>query len=77
MPEGDATLVERMTPEERELFDIFKQRIGKEFVPRYSREMVFPTGYDENVTWSGIKRWAIVNEDFNPLWFNGERAKKS
>ncbi len=32
MLEKDVTLEEKMTPEERELFDKFKQQIGKEFL---------------------------------------------
>ena len=32
MLEKSATLEERMTPEERELFERFKQQIGKEFL---------------------------------------------
>lgn len=80
-----ATLEEKMTPEERELFEKFRQQIGKEFrieecVPQYSERverMSYLSGYDENVHWPGIKRWAIVNEDFNGLWFDEEYAKRS
>jgi len=75
--EKDVTLEERMTPEERELFEEYKGRIGQEFVPEYERQLFWPTGYDENVTWSGIKRWAIVTEDLNGLWFDEGCAGKS
>ena len=85
MLEKDATLDERMTPEERELFERFKQQIGREFLieeclPQYSERveyMSYLSGYDENVHWPGIKRWAIVNEDFSGLWFDEEYAKRS
>lgn len=81
----DATLDERMTPEERGLFERFKQQIGREFLieeclPQYSERveyMSYLSGYDENVHWPGIKRWAIVNEDFSGLWFDEEYAKRS
>ncbi len=77
MLEKDVTLEERMTPEERELFERFKQQIGKEFLIKRVEYMSYLSGYDENVHWPGIKRWAIVNEDFSGLWFDEEYAKKS
>jgi acyl dehydratase len=77
MTKADMSLEERMTPEERELYEGFKARIGKDFVPLYPHNMFFPNGMDEPVHWSRIKRWATVNEDFNALWFDEEYAKKS
>ncbi len=77
MLEENKTLEERMTPEERELYESFKSKIGQEFVPEPSHEMFFPLLNEEPVTWSRIKKWAKVNEDLNPLWFDEEYAKNS
>ena len=70
MLEENKTLEERMTQEERELYESFKSKIGQEFVPEPSHEMFFPLLNEEPVTWSRIKKWAKVNEDPNPLWFD-------
>ena len=77
MLEENKTLEERMTPEERELYESFNSKIGQEFVPEPSHEMFFPLLNEEPVTWSRIKKWAKVNEDLNPLWFDAEYAKNS
>ncbi len=77
MVEESMTLEERMTPEEGELYEGFKKRIGQEFVPQHPHDMFFPNGTDEPVHWSRIKRWATVNGDFNALWFDEEYAKQS
>ena len=77
MTEETLSLEERMTPEERELYEGFKSRIGQEFVPQYPHDMFYPYGTDEPVHWSRIKRWATVNGDFNALWFDEEYAKQS
>jgi len=76
MAEKGMTLEERMTPEERGLYEGFKKKIGQEFVPRH-HEMFFFIGNEETAHWSRIKRWAIVTEDFNALWFDEEYAKQS
>jgi hypothetical protein len=44
MTEETLSLEERMTPEERELYEGFKSRIGKEFVPKYPHNMFYPYG---------------------------------
>ena len=31
----------------------------------------------QEATWTWIKRWATVNEDYNALWFDEEYAKNS
>ena len=76
MAEKDITLEERMTPEERELYEGFKEKIGQEFVP-HNHEMFFFFGNEDTALLSRIQRWAIVNEDFNALWFDEEYAKQS
>jgi acyl dehydratase len=72
-----------MTPEEREVFEEWKKKIGQEFVPTsvediYSRcEYPFFFEWGSEADWSAIKKWAIVNEDYNALWFDEKYAKKS
>ena len=77
MTEGSKALEQRMTPEERELYEDFKSKIGQESVPVPSHEMFFPLLNEEPVTWSRIKKWAKVNGDSNPLWFDEEYARNS
>lgn len=77
MSEESKALEERMTPEERELYEDFRSKIGQEFVPEPSHDMFFPLLNEEPVTWSRIKKWAKVNEDANPLWFDEEYARNS
>jgi len=85
MSESTKALEEKMTPEERAVFERYKQWIGKEFVAEeavpdqaeYLEYDSYLTGYDGNVTWPGIKRWCVANEDFNGLWFDEEYARKS
>ncbi|MFC1532007.1 MaoC family dehydratase N-terminal domain-containing protein [Thermodesulfobacteriota bacterium] len=72
-----------MTPEERELYEKWKSKIGQVYVPRSEQETMaddlviyfWRLGREASGTW--IKRWAAINEDFNPLWFDEEYAKKS
>jgi len=75
--EADRTMEERMTPEEKELFERLRAKIGEEITPLHLKRETFPTGYDEDVSLLGIQRWAIVNEDFNALWFKDDYAEKS
>jgi len=77
MTEEERALEERMTPEEGELFENFKGRIGQEFVFGHQHEMFFPIMNDENVSWPRIKKWAIINGDLNALWFDEDYAGKS
>lgn len=76
--EAESTELEKlMTPEERELYERFKSKIGKEFVPHNPHPMFYPWGVEDPVQWSSIKRWATINGDFNALWFDSEYAGKS
>jgi len=77
MAEEEKTLEERMTPEERELFESYRQKIGQETVTEYLHEMFFPIMNDEHASWPRIKKWAIINGDLNALWFDEEYARKS
>jgi len=77
MAEESKTLEERMTPEERGLFESFKRKIGQEFVPQYNHEMFLPLLDEEEVSRSLIKKWAKVTKDSNPLWFDAEYARNS
>jgi len=71
------TLEERMSPEERQLFEKYRSKIGQEFTPEDGHQMFFPLLNDGDIRWSLIKKWAIVNDDTNPLWFDEEYAKSS
>jgi acyl dehydratase len=66
-----------MTPEERALFDSFKAMIGKPVPQEAIHDVFYPLLNDGDVRWSLIRKWATVNGDFNPLWFDEEYAKKS
>ena len=77
MDEEQKALEERMTPEERELYQSFKERIGQESIPQYNHDIFLPLLGEGEVTWSLIKKWAQVHGDLNPLWFDEEYAKQS
>jgi len=85
MNERDRQLEDRMTPEERQLYELYRSWIGKEFdqaqaLPEMSDHIEYSAlinGYGPEVTWAGIKRWAVVNEDYNGLWFDEEYAARS
>lgn len=87
MKSGDTALEAKMTPQERDFFERYKAKHGKEFdfddlseVVGYREDYkrrAYLNGYDENVTAHGIKRWGIVNTDFNALWFDEAYAKES
>jgi acyl dehydratase len=76
-------LEERMTSEERELFERWKMKIGEVYVSQNDQEVItnevviYFYGLGREASWTMIKRWAAVNEDFNALWFDEEYAKKS
>jgi acyl dehydratase len=75
-----------MTPEERDIVERFRRAMDREYVLEevappdraedFRRNQVV-RGYDENVTSLGIKRWAVVNDDLNPLWFDDEYARRT
>jgi acyl dehydratase len=75
---------EKMTPKEKAVFEEWKGKVGQEFIPppveeaysRYEESPVF-FRWGEEADWSAIKKWAIINEDYNALWFDEEYAKKS
>lgn len=83
MTEENSNLEAIMTPEERQLFELFKSMIGKDFHTKevvklwddYIHDKPIVTGYDEHVSHLGIKRWALANEDMNSLWFSDGFAK--
>lgn len=72
-----------MTPEERELFEKWKSKIGQIFISQSDQEamddemVIYFWGLGRDASWTWIKRWATVNEDYNALWFDEEYAKKS
>ena len=83
MTEEKKSAEEMMTSEERELFERWKKKTGQVFVPQSDQEamddelIIYFWGLGKEANWASIKRWAIVNEDYNALWFDEEYAKKS
>ena len=73
----------KLTPAERELFQRWRAKIGQIFVPQTDQEamaddlVIYFFGLGSEATWTWIKRWCTVNEDYNALWFDEEYAKKS
>ena len=83
MAQEEKTLEERMTPVERELFEKYKRKIGQIHIAPNDQEAIanevciYFWGLGKEATWTWIKRWATVNEDFNALWFDEEYARAS
>ena len=73
----------KLTPEEQDLLERWKAKIGQVFVPQTEQEamaddlIIYFWGLGAEATWTSIKRWATVNEDYNALWFDEEYAKNS
>jgi acyl dehydratase len=73
----------KLTPQEKDLFERWKAKIGKIFVPLTEQEamadelVIYFFGLGAEATWTWIKRWATVNEDYNALWFDEEYARNS
>ena len=73
----------KLTPEEKDLLERWKAKIGQVFVPQTEQEamaddlIIYFWGLGAEATWTFIKRWATVNEDYNALWFDEEYAKNS
>lgn len=74
---------EKMTTEEREVFQSIRSSIGQEVMlpsikEQLLRDLIFFYGWneDEGASRSAVSKWAIANEDFNALWFDDEYAKK-
>lgn len=79
----DHNIEDSLTPEERDLTERFRKAMNREFVlgelvpgraEDFERNQVV-RGYDENVTSLGIRRWAVVNGDLNPLWLDENYAR--
>jgi len=84
MAEKDTTLEERMSPEERELYERWKGKIGEVWVPPSLKERLYTKrgepllyGLSREVCWELVQRWILATEDLNPLWLDEECAKKS
>ncbi len=77
MDQEKQALVDRMTPEERELFERHRQMIGVETAPK-SPHAIWDNDYrGEPVAAYQIQRWAQINGDFNALYCDEEYAKES
>jgi len=77
MTQDEQSLEERMRPEERELYEKMKRRVGKEYPPALGHNMFYPKGVEDPVQWSDIKRWATINGDLNPLWMDADYARQT
>ncbi len=78
MPETEKSLQERMTPQERELFEGQRALIGVETAPVKPHSTIWDNGYGgEPVTAVTIRQWADANEDDNPLWRDAEYAART
>lgn len=74
----------REMTEEQMLAQVERARtqIGKQYFPVTLEEMMtnLPPmfeGWNEDIEKGAVKKWAIANWDFNPLWFDEEYAKKT
>ena len=73
----------KLTPEERDLLERWQAKIGQVFVPQTEQEamaddlIIYFWGLGAEATWTFIKRWSTINEDYNALWFDEEYAKNS
>jgi len=73
----------KLTPEEKDLLERWRARIGQVFVPQTEQEAMADDviinfwGLGSEATRTSIGRWATVNEDYNALWFDEEYAKDS
>lgn len=59
-----------------------RTQIGKRYTPLSLEEMITSLppmfeGWNEDIEKGAVKKWAIANCDFNPLWFDEEYAKKT
>jgi acyl dehydratase len=83
MPKDEKSLDELMTPEEREFVEKWRKTIGKIHIAPNDQEAmandrcIYFWGLGKDATWTFIKRWAAINEDWNAMWFDEEYAKKS
>ena len=65
----------------REFINKWRSKIGEEWVDNSTVEQLFEAralnipGWNEDVTATGIRNWAIVNTDLNALWLDEEYAK--
>ena len=83
MTQGDATVEEMMTSEERALFEKYKAKVGKPFTPPNDQEAmenetcIYFWNQGREAVGPFVRRWASVNEDYNDLYFDEEYAKQS
>jgi acyl dehydratase len=83
MGQHETVIEVKLTPEEKDLSERWKAKIGQVFVPQTEQEamaddlIIYFFGLGAEATWTWIKRWATVNEDYNALWFDEEYAKNS
>ena len=71
------SLKDRMTPEELDLYQSFKKRIGRWTKPMHTHRMFSPVLEPGPITQFRINNWARINQDENPLWVNSRYAAGS
>jgi len=67
----------QMTPEESELYQSFKEVIGKPLEDDWRHDLFFPLLNDGDVRQSVVRKWALVTGDSNPLWTDEDYARNS
>ena len=68
----------------KEFIDKWRSKIGQDHIePTNVREIIsqvivnMPGSWNEDVEWGDIKRFALINDDLNALWFDEDYAKQS
>lgn len=83
MEARETELHARMTPSERDLYERWRAKIGQVSISQTLQEamaddmVIYFYGLGKEACWTWIKQWAIVNQDYNALWFDEEYAKES
>ena len=83
MEARETELHARMTPSERDLYERWRAKIGQISISQTLQEamaddmVIYFYGLGKEACWTWIKQWAIVNQDYNALWFDEEYAKES
>lgn len=75
--EEGSSLEDCMTPEERSLFLSFKEQIGKSVSKSMVHDLFYPLLDDGDIRQSLVHKWATINGDPNPLWYDAKYAENS
>jgi len=77
MDTGHEELECLMTDEERELYDSYRNLLGKPITDEHTHDLFYPLLNDGDVRLSLMQKWATMNADYNALWFDEEYARQS